>query len=410
MSSFNPASSTPTTVVCLASYEKGHEFLRECKRQGCRVFLVTSLSLKDKADWPKESIDEIFYMQDEDKKWDRSNALYGISYLARKNVIDRIVPLDDFDLEMAASMREHLRVAGMGETTTRFFRDKLAMRMGAKEAGLNIPEFVHVLNHAQINEFLATVPPPWVLKPRLLAGAIGIKKVNNAEEAWSYINLLGDEQSFYLLERYIPGDIFHVDSIVYEKEILFAIASGYGAPPMDVSHKGGVFNTRILERGSAVERSLIESNAGVLSGLGLLRGVSHTEFIIGREDGKVYFLETSARVGGAHIADLVEAASGINLWSEWAKIEIAAGKHPYRLPPVRNDHAGLLVSLARQEWPDTSSFNDPEVVWRMSKPHHIGLIVRSPSFARAGQLLNDYVARVERDFSTSAPPRERPSD
>ena len=179
---------------------------------------------------------------------------------------------------------------------------------------------------------------------------------------------------------------------------------------MDVSHKGGVFNTRILERGSAVERSLIESNAGVLSGLGLLRGVSHTEFIIGREDGKVYFLETSARVGGAHIADLVEAASGINLWSEWAKIEIAAGKHPYRLPPVRNDHAGLLVSLARQEWPDTSSFNDPEVVWRMSKPHHIGLIVRSPSFARAGQLLNDYVARVERDFSTSAPPRERPSD
>ena len=230
MSSFNPASSTPTTVVCLASYEKGHEFLRECKRQGCRVFLVTSLSLKDKADWPKESIDEIFYMQDEDKKWDRSNALYGISYLARKNVIDRIVPLDDFDLEMAASMREHLRVAGMGETTTRFFRDKLAMRMGAKEAGLNIPEFVHVLNHAQINEFLATVPPPWVLKPRLLAGAIGIKKVNNAEEAWSYINLLGDEQSFYLLERYIPGDIFHVDSIVYEKEILFAIASGYGVP------------------------------------------------------------------------------------------------------------------------------------------------------------------------------------
>jgi biotin carboxylase len=400
----------PTAIVCLASYEKGHEFLRECKRQGCRVFLVTSLSLKDKADWPTGSIDEIFYMQDEAKKWDRSNALYGISYLARKQTIDRIVPLDDFDLEMAAAMREHLRVPGMGETTTRFFRDKLAMRMKAREAGLNIPEFVHVLNHDTINEFLGKVPPPWVLKPRLLAGAIGIKKVHSAEEAWTLINMLGDEQSFYLLERYVPGDIFHVDSIVYEKELLFSIASGYGAPPMDVSHKGGVFNTRVLERGSEIEEGLIEKNRRVLASLGLLRGVSHAEFIHSREDGTIYFLETAARVGGAHIADLVEAATGLNLWAEWAKIEIAGGKDPYHLPEVRNDYAGLLVSLAKQEWPDTSGFNDAEIVWRMNKRHHVGLIVKSPSFPRVTELLDGYIDRVQRDFYTWAPPKERPSD
>jgi hypothetical protein len=28
-------------------------------------------------------------------------------------------------------------------------------------------------------------------------------------------------------------------------------------------------------------------------------------------------------LGGAHISDLIEAASGTNLWSEWAKLEIA---------------------------------------------------------------------------------------
>ena len=49
------------TVLCLASYEKGADFLRECKRQGCRVILVTIESLAD-ADWPKEAIDEFFYM------------------------------------------------------------------------------------------------------------------------------------------------------------------------------------------------------------------------------------------------------------------------------------------------------------------------------------------------------------
>jgi len=404
------SSSNPPTIVCLASYEKGHEFIRECKRQGCRVFLVTSLSVKDHARWPMDSIDEIFYMQDEDKKWDRSSALKGISYLARKHRIDRIVPLDDFDLEMAAFLREHLRIPGMGETTTRYFRDKLAMRMRAREAGLNIPEFVHVLNHDRIHEFLQTVPAPWVLKPRHLAGAIGIKKVHSAEEAWHLIHLLGDEQSFYLLERYVPGDIFHVDSIVSENQLVFALASGYGAPPMDVSHHGGVFNTRVLERGSAIEQGLLEKNARVLAGLGLLRGVSHTEFIYGRDDGKIYFLETAARVGGAHIAELVEAASGINLWAEWAKIEIAGGKSAYALPPVRQDYAGLLVSLAKQEWPDTSSFNDPEIVWRMNKRHHIGIIVSSPSFSRVNELLDGYIDKVRHDFYTSAPPKESPTD
>jgi len=48
------------TILCLASYEKGHKFLRECRRQGCRVLLLTSLSLKDDAIWPLDSIDEIF--------------------------------------------------------------------------------------------------------------------------------------------------------------------------------------------------------------------------------------------------------------------------------------------------------------------------------------------------------------
>ena len=44
------------TILCLASYEKGQEFLRECKRQGCIVYLLTTKDLEH-ADWPRESID-----------------------------------------------------------------------------------------------------------------------------------------------------------------------------------------------------------------------------------------------------------------------------------------------------------------------------------------------------------------
>src|SRR5262249_22828233 len=146
--------------------------------------------------------------------------------------IERLVPLDDFDLEMAAALREHLRIPGMGETTTRYFRDKLANRMRAQEAALNVPDFVHVLNHHKVQSFLDRNAPPWVLKPRSSAGAIGIKLIQDQQQFWETVNALGDEQSHYLVEQYLPGDVFHVDSIVYEKEILFAVASGYGHPPM----------------------------------------------------------------------------------------------------------------------------------------------------------------------------------
>jgi biotin carboxylase len=396
------------TILCLASYEKGHEFLRQCKRQGWTVVLVTAESIQHKSHWPMDAIDEIFYLPDPDGKWNPAHLRNAVSYLARTRVFDRIVALDDFDIELAAMLREHLRIPGMGETTARYFRDKLAMRMRTREVGIPVPDFVHVLNHGQVAAFLDRVPAPWILKPRSMAGAIGIRKVYTREELWGIVEGLGDEQSNFLLERFVTGDIFHVDSIVYEREVLFAVASGYGTPPFEVAHGGGIFTTRILERDSDAARQLIVENQRVLGTLGMLRGVSHTEYIIGREDGQVYFLETSARVGGAHIAELVEAATGINLWAEWAKVEIAGGKAPYTPPTPRDDYSGLIVSLARQEHPDTAQFADPEIVWRISKEHHVGLIVRSPDPVRVRDLLDDYAARIARDYHASAPPQDRP--
>ncbi|MCW5965112.1 MAG: ATP-grasp domain-containing protein [Bryobacterales bacterium] len=398
------------TLLALASYEKGHDFLREAKRQGARVLLLTSHSLQHEAQWPRESIDEIFYMPDHNKQWDSAQVLAAVSYVARREHIQRIVPLDDFDLETAAKLREHLRVPGMGETTTRYFRDKLAMRMRAHEAGIAVPDFVGVLNDNAANDFLERVPAPWLLKPRSMAGAIGIRKIHSKEEFWSWSDTLGDERSHYLLEQFVPGDICHVDSIVYENELLFACASAYGRPPLEVSHEGGIFTTRSVEYGSALEQVLLEANARVLPALGLLRGVSHTEFIRAHDTGRIYFLETAARVGGAHVADMVAAGTGINLWEEWAKLEVAGGKAPYSVPQHRMEHAGLLVSLARQEWPDTSHFNEPELVWRMQKRYHVGLLFQSPSHERVSQLLADYTLRVRDEFHASAPPKDRPTD
>jgi biotin carboxylase len=397
------------TILCVSSYEKGHDFMRECKEQGCKVLLLTSKSL-EKAPWPQEAIDEIFYMPDKNKEWNMRDVIYGVSFLARKEKIDRIVALDDFDVEKAAALREHLRFPGMGDTTARYFRDKLAMRMRAKEMGVPVPEFIHVLNHDEINEFTERVPFPFMIKARMLAGAHGLKKVHNKEEMWKKINQLGDEQPFFLMERFVPGNIYHVDSIIYENDVRFAIASQYGKPPFEVAHEGRVFTSRTMERGSKKEQELLEMNEKLLKALGLLRGVSHTEFIESEEDGKLYFLETSARVGGANLSELVLAASGINLWREWAKIEILRGEKEYQYPEVQNYYAGIITSLAKQEWPDLSAYGDPEIFWQLDKPYHAGFVLRSKHYNVIGDLLEKYTQRFYQDFFTSAPMKDRPSD
>jgi biotin carboxylase len=399
------AESRPLTFLCITTYEKGQEFMRECKRQGCRVFLLTAEKLRD-AVWPHESLDDTFYLPAEIALAD---IVQAVTHLARTEKIDRIVALDEYDMETAATLREHLRIPGMGLTTMRYFRDKLAMRMKALERGVRVPDFVPVVNHDDIRYYLEHVPGPWVLKPRQEASAIGIKKIHAGEELWPMLEQLGDKQSSFLLEKFVPGEVYHVDSVVSESEVVFANVSEYGKPPMNVAQGGGVFTTFTVARGSEEDSGLRQINRDLIAALGLVRGVAHAEFIRAHEDGEFYFLECAARVGGAYINEMVEAATGINLWREWARIEVAGGNGRYRLPAVREEYAGVILSLARQEEPDTSSYNDPEVVLRIKRHHHAGLILRSKDQQRVQGLLEDYGERFAGEFLAVEPPREKPT-
>ncbi len=332
-----------------------------------------------------------------------------VSYLARKLHIDRIVPMDDFDVETAAALREHFRLPGMGDSTARHFRDKLAMRVKAEEEDIPVPAFVPVFNHAAVQDFVGRVPPPWMNKPRSQAGATGITKVKSADELFKLIESQGDDQSHHLLEAYLPGDVFHVDSLVADGKVVFAECHRCGAPPFNVAHGGGIYSSVTVVRDSADERALKAINDKVLTTFGLTSGAAHVEFIKGAADGKFYLLECAARVGGVHIGDLVEASTGINLWAEWANIEIdSAAGIPYKLPEARKEYAGLVITLAKQEHPDTSKYDDAEVVFRSPERYHAGLIVRSKDHARTGKLIDGYVERFESDFMAIVPAATHP--
>jgi biotin carboxylase len=393
------------TFLCITTYEKGQDFMRECARQGCRVILLTAEKLRE-ADWPREILTDTFYLPD---GISLSEIVSAVTHLARSRKLDRIVALDEYDMETAATLREHLRIPGMGLTTMRYFRDKLAMRMRALDRHVRVPDFVPVVNHEDVRYYLEHVPGPWVLKPRQEASSIGIKKIHAPSELWPVLDQLGDKQSSYLLERFLPGDVFHVDSVVSENDVVFANVSQYGKPPMNVAQGGGIFTTFTVPRGSECDQGLRAINRELIVALGLVRGVAHAEFIQAHADGEFYFLECAARVGGAYINEMVEAATGLNLWREWARVEVAGGDGSYKLPALREDYAGVILSLARQEDPDTSAYNDPEVFLRIKKHHHAGLVLKSTDPAKIPALFGSYVQRFAHDFLAVEPPKDKPT-
>lgn len=388
------------TFICVSNFFKGADFLIQLKKLGNKVYLITSEKLRDKP-WPTEYIDEIFYMEGQDTEWNLEHLLLGVGNLMKSNTIDAIVALDDFDVEKATYLRENLRIAGMGQTTGRYFRDKLAMRMRAKSCGISNPNFCSLFNDHDINTFADTISPPWVLKPRSEASATGIIKVFDKESLWIHINEMGNNRFKYLVEQFRPGDVYHCDSLVLNGKILFSITSKYLATPMEISQGGGIFRTANIPYDSEDDKAIKEVNEQVIKGFGLKHGAAHSEYIKCRDDGKIYFLETSSRVGGAHIAEMVAEASNINLWKEWAAIEDSLVKETkYTLPKVKKEYAGLVLTLSKFQHPDLSSFSDPEVCFRVPLDYHAGLIVKSDSSERVLELLDDYANRLTADFAT----------
>ena len=457
-------SSRPLNIICLATYFKGGDFIRECKRLGCHVVLITKEKMLQE-DWPRDCIDKLMAVPN-----DAGPPLFIdlVAFLARETKPDRVIALEEFDVMTAGLIREHFCLPGMNSSTARTFRDKLRMAEAARAAGVELPDFVPLIYPAAIAELIERVPPPWILKPRSDVSAIGIRKVDHAEDVWRIVEELNqrdslrERASYYLLAQFIQGEVFHVDSIVNNGRVAFAGANRYGRPPLEVAHYGGAYISRTIAHGSAEEKKLFEINRKLIKGLGLERGAAHAEFIKSDVDGHFYFLEVAARVGGAYIAEVLEAATGLNLWREWAKVEVAdamaqasrqeqsagaeqkpeesrqeqsagpekpdrqggSGQKPDReggpvqkpdrqgglgnkLKQLRKEYAGIVLSLAKQEHPDTSAYEDPEIVYRAKKHHHAGLIVRSKKLERVEELLTDYATRFAEDFEAVLPPLER---
>ncbi|MEZ5343994.1 MAG: ATP-grasp domain-containing protein [Pyrinomonadaceae bacterium] len=399
-------------IVCIASEFKGNEFLEESQKAGWRVTLLTREDLSY-SDWAWESLNELRTVSPGATEDDYLREIINIAVHQR---IDHVVGLDEFDVLPAARAREYLQIfRGMSRSHALRFRDKLTMRSIASGAGIPCPEFTGIFNSDDVNNYLDTARAPWIIKPRTEVSAFGIRKCETKERAWEVLNELEnretwrDHPSKFLIERFLEGNVYHVDSVISDGKVVACGVNEYGTTPFRVA-QGGVFTSSTVEYDSEDRKKLEKINKRLLKAYKHENGVAHAEFLKSTEDGEFYLVEVAARVGGAYIANVHEHANGFNLWREWGKLETATEENPYQKPSLRDNYAGVALALANQEKPDTSHYTDEEIVYRVDKPKHVGLIFRTRTKERIQTLLEDYSAKIVHDFLEIAPVKERYDD
>ena len=227
--------------------------------------------------------------------------------------------------------REYLHVPGMGETTGAAFRDKLAMRARARAARHPLPRLRARREPRGDSTSGRRACRPWVLKPRSQAAAIGIKKIGIRRRA------LADARRARRRPARNTSSSSSCPATSITSTRWYSIGAscsprraGYGTPPMAVAHEGGIFVTRTLVRRGPDGRSGCKAmNARILDVVrAAARRVAHGVHPQPQRPAD----RTSwkrRRVSAARISSTSSRRRpAINLWREWAKIEIA-GEHGY---------------------------------------------------------------------------------
>lgn len=377
-------SSQGRTILCVTRVRAGRAFMEEAARLGCRVLVLTEdAALKDAFPACVSRIVTVHSLQD-------MNAVASVvTRLFREEPIDRVVPMLEAQVGLAAQIRQLLGIPGQSVEQARLFRDKLAMRLTALAAGIPVPYFAPALDRERVVALLESVKPPYMLKQREGLGSQNVSRIDAREHLIPAIVSRGPRIDDYLVEQYIPGDVYHVDAVVEGGKVQFAIASRYAQPLFDVV-QGGNFVTYMVTRGSQLEKKLLDLNARVIKAFGLKRGVTHIEFIRSAETGELYFLEAANRIPSARIPMVLNEATGVCLYHELAKLEAT---DTYQAPRPKDGYAGFITTVAKRGPAKLEAFKDKEIVWRSKDPYQPGLIVRSDDPKRVTKLLEDYDKR-----------------
>ncbi|MEU7602134.1 ATP-grasp domain-containing protein [Streptomyces sp. NPDC041003] len=230
----------------------------------------------------------------------------------------------------AAHVAQALGLPGNSPEAVTACRDKNATRIALDAAGVAQPVSIGVRSLDEAREAAEKIGFPVVVKPRGLAGGMGVRKADGPEDmenayraasGASYPGVPVFDVSV-LVEEYADGPEISVDAVFFDGECV----------PLVVARKQVGLAPFFEETGHEVDGAdplltdpeLLEALRAAHAALGFHTGVSHTEFRI--TAGGLRLMEVNARLGGDMIPYLGHLATGVDV--AMAAADTAAGRTP----------------------------------------------------------------------------------
>lgn len=270
------------------------------------------------------------------KVWEHSYDIQGV-YNIRESFV-----------EVFGLIADYLELPSPGFRACRVCRNKFLQRLFLQEWS---PHFTFVTRTDKKNNFeIEQTSFPVVLKPIDRQGSSGVVVVNSKQEMLQAIEAEYTKDKCILIEQYIQGREYSVETIIQNREIIFSCPTqkttneSKGNHFVEMSHTIPPANLTVEE-----SKKLLDINRRILKKLDFQNGIAHAEYKID-VDGKIYIMEIAARNPGDGILPLYHLSTGSPM--EDALIAVALGKEiEYPLPKrfsrqVYLDHTpGIFVEL-----------------------------------------------------------------
>lgn len=222
-------------------------------------------------------------------------------------------------------------------------RKKSEMKKYWEEKNVLTPKSFFYTSLSDLKNKLEHINYPLIVKPVTGYASCGVKKVNSEQELFEQLNkifllnstTLAQEhlnQKGFLLEEYIDGEEYSIDTLWFEGE---AICNGIMSKG---NAKGPYYPDRLYYTDPNISKNLsenlIESSHNAVRALGIKHGATHTEIRV--KENKIYVIETTSRPGaGGGFYELFNQYYNIDF------AEIYYNIHLFRVPDVidiKKDH------------------------------------------------------------------------
>lgn len=248
---------------------------------------------------------------------------------------DRLVALNEGDLDCAARVRARLGCAGQDPAALARFRDKLTMVETVSAAGVRTPEFADAPDEESILDFADVHGWPLIVKPRRGTASRGVLRLNSAADLALFRALPWEPR---VVQVFCPDPILHIDGYYDGAKLGPWRASRYVNTCVGFT-EGDVLGSVELDDETLLA-ALGEFTASVGGALSDEPWVFHLEAFLGPE-ARLTFLEAGYRVGGAEIPFVWREVHDIDLMRVAAEVQL--GVRPVVETPETWRTAGWLL-------------------------------------------------------------------